>query len=312
MNKRERVLGLLDKGTTQKSIPAAFFIHFDPKFHRGDAAVQKHLEYFEYTDMDVLKVQYENVFPTLPEITNPQDWEKIPCYGKEFYEEQLYVVEQLVKSSKRDAVVMATLYSPFMCAVHTSKRFTPHLLENPEAARKGLEIISESLMTFVKECIKLGVDGFYHSTEGGGRNNYDDISVFIENIKPYDLVLMKEIEKNCEFNVLHVCDYQDIYVDYEPYLDYPGHVISCGLELDKGGMSGKDVSALFNRPFMGGLLRKGAILNGTEQEIIDDVRRACDARPDKFMLAADCTVPAEVNWDNLKTAVSAAHEYQIS
>lgn len=309
MNKRARVLGLLDKDSKQDSIPAAFFIHFDPQYHRGQAAVDKHLEYFEYTGMDLLKVQYENVFPSIPQITKPDDWANMPVYGREFYEDQLYIVEQLVKNAKKDAVVLVTLYSPFMCAGHTSKTIIPHIDENPDAARKGLEIITESLMIFVKECIKLGVDGFFHSTEGGGRNNFGNISKFVTNIKPYDLVLMKEIERGCDFNVLHVCDYQDVYVDLEPFLDYPGHVINCGLELDIGRTTGKEVSTQFDRPFMGGLLRKGPILNGSRQEIESAVNDVCRQRPDKFMLSADCTVPPEVDWENLKTAVSAAHRY---
>jgi hypothetical protein len=68
MNKRESVLALLDKDKSQAVIPAAFFIHFDKAFHRGQAAVEKHLEYFRYTGMDVVKIQYEDTFPHLPEI----------------------------------------------------------------------------------------------------------------------------------------------------------------------------------------------------------------------------------------------------
>jgi uroporphyrinogen decarboxylase len=30
--------------------------------------------------------------------------------------------------------------------------------------------------------------------------------------------------------------------------------------------------------------------------------------PDRFILAADCTVPSETPWENLKTAIAAAHE----
>ncbi|MBN1992437.1 MAG: hypothetical protein JW953_07005 [Anaerolineae bacterium] len=32
--------------------------------------------------------------------------------------------------------------------------------------------------------------------------------------------------------------------------------------------------------------------------------------PDKFILAADCTLPADVDWDNVKTAINTAHEYK--
>ena len=53
-NKRDAVLALLHTSGRQPYIPAAFFIHFDPAYHFGDAAVQKHLEYVRATGMDVV------------------------------------------------------------------------------------------------------------------------------------------------------------------------------------------------------------------------------------------------------------------
>jgi len=32
--------------------------------------------------------------------------------------------------------------------------------------------------------------------------------------------------------------------------------------------------------------------------------------PDRFILAADCTVPSETPWDHLKSAIDIAHEYR--
>ena len=77
MNKRDLVLNLLDKDKKQEVIPAAFFLHFDDIYHRGQAAVEKHLEFFRYTDMDFVKIQYENGFPPRPDIQTPADWEKL-------------------------------------------------------------------------------------------------------------------------------------------------------------------------------------------------------------------------------------------
>ena len=57
MNKRDKVLSLLDAGQTPASIPAAFFIHFPPQYHRGQEAIDKHLEYFRATDMDIVKIR---------------------------------------------------------------------------------------------------------------------------------------------------------------------------------------------------------------------------------------------------------------
>ncbi len=308
MNKREAVLNLLESDKPQEYTPAGFFIHFDPKHHFGQAAVDKHLAYYRYTDMDLVKIQYERNFPYQPEIQHPGDWRNLPLLGMDFFQPQLEAVEGLVKAAKEEAIVIVTLYSAFMCAGQSSNGLiTEHLKENPEQARKGLEIAAESLLLFVRECIKLGVDGFYASTQGGERDRFEDKSLFLEYIKPYDLLLMEEINRACIFNVLHVCDYAYGYDDLTPFLDYPGQVVNCNPHVGEEKLSGQEIAAMFGRPFMGGLERKGVIATGSQAEVKREVERVLRQAPDKFFLAADCTLPNDVSWDNIRTAISTAH-----
>ena len=96
-NKRDALLGLLNKKSPQEYIPAAFFIHFEKSFRLGPAAVEKHLEYFRFTGMDLVKIQYERTFPPIAEIKKPEDWAKMPFYKLDFYQPQLEVVNGLVQ-----------------------------------------------------------------------------------------------------------------------------------------------------------------------------------------------------------------------
>ena len=73
MNKRDVILNLLEGGENSRHVPAAFFLHFDPQYHRGQAAVDKHLEFFRYTDMDFVKIQYEHHEAETPEIRRAQN-----------------------------------------------------------------------------------------------------------------------------------------------------------------------------------------------------------------------------------------------
>jgi uroporphyrinogen decarboxylase len=312
MNKRESVLKLLDDSKRQLYYPAGFFIHFDKIYQSGQAAVEKHLEYFRYTGMDILKIQYETVFPQLPEIENPEDWGKMPLYRKDFYENQLNIANALIKDAKNEALVIMTLYSPFMCARATAggeDKITAHIREAPDEVKKGMEIITESLMIFIKGCIEIGIDGFYASTQGGESHRFSDPNIFKSCIKPYDLILMHEINRSCIFNILHICDFRGKYNDLSPFLDYPGHVISYVKELGGKEISAKEVSSMFHRPVMGGMDRNGIIVTGNEDQIKARVLEVLKSAPDKFLLGADCTLPNNVNWDNIKTAISAAHEY---
>jgi uroporphyrinogen decarboxylase len=312
MNKRDAVLSLLDAKQTPAYIPAAFFLHFDSNHHSGQAAVDKHLEYFQYTGMDFVKIQYEGKYPTLPYIQRPEDWAKMPFYGLDFYEPQLKVVEGLVKAAKKDALVVLTLYSPFMCAGHTAgeETVTRHILENPAAVQRGMQTITDSLMGFVKACVRLGLDGFYTSTQGGEAQRFPGRALFDQCVRPYDLALMEEVNRACEFNILHVCDYRLPYDDLSYYVDYPGQIVNCSLELTGSEISTKAVAQLFNRPTMGGLNRLGILANGTQPQVRAAAEAVLREAPERFILAADCTVPSETPWANLRTAIDTAHQFR--
>lgn len=313
MNKRDLVMSLLEPGSQPAAFPAAFFLHFDPAFHHGDAAVLKHMEYFRHTGMDFVKIQYEHAFPRVPFIQQAGDWARMPFYDLDFYAEPLRVVEGLVKAAKKDALVLLTLYSPFMLAGNTAGDqavVTRHIQEDPEAFKRGIAVITESLMGFVKACIRLGLDGFYTSTQGGEAARFEDPTLFDSCVRPYDLVLMEEINRSCPFNILHICDYQLPYADIRRFVDYPGQVVNCSLELTGGRLTASEVASMFGRPFMGGLNRLGVLAHGTPEEVRQAAQAACAEAPARFILGADCTVPANTSWDNLRTAIETAHSFR--
>lgn len=312
MNKRDAVLSLLDPNSKPATIPAAFFLHFGPDYQKGQAAVDKHLEFFHHTGMDFVKIQYERKFPVIPAIQKPEDWAKMPDYSLDFYEEPLKVVKGLVKAAKKEALVILTLYSPFMFAAQTTSYdlITQHIKEDPEKVKVGMRTITNSVMRFVKECVRLGLDGFYTSTQGGEASRFSDPASFDACIRPYDLELMEEINRTCLFSILHVCDYQLPYSSINRYADYPGQVVNVSLELTGGKISAKEVARLYNRPVMGGLDRLGTLATGTPEDIKTAAEAVLRDAPERFILGADCTVPADTRWDNLKIAIDTAHNWK--
>ncbi len=309
MNKRDVMLGLAGKGKGPGYVPAAFFLHFDAAHHRGQPAVDRHLEYFRATGMDFVKIQYEHPFPSMPQIARPEDWAKVPRLGPDYFADPLEVISGIVKAVKKEALVVVTLYSAVMHAGHSASRelLTAHLQQDPESTAKGLRIINDSILVFVRECVKRGVDGFYASTQGGEAGRFTDPSLFTRFIKPVDLVVMNEINRACPFNILHVCDYHGAYDDLSPYVDYPGHVVNCGTRLRTGERTPREIAEMFGRPFMGGMDRHGIVVSGTREQIQREVREVIRKAPARFSLGADCTVPSDTPWDNLKTAIDAAH-----
>jgi uroporphyrinogen decarboxylase len=311
MNRRDLMLNLISENPVPGTIPSGFFMHFDPAHHRGQAAVDKHLEFFRQTGMDFVKIQFELPLPPFPHLSRPEDWLQVPLYPEEFFEAPIRVVEGLVKAAKSEALVIMTLYSPFMWARHLDPDadIAGDLLEKPAAVTQGLEIMTENVLRLVRGCKRAGVDGFYASTQGGESFRFGDRPLFRKYIKPTDLVVWDAI-RDCTFNILHICDYEGGYTDLSPFLDYPGQVVNSSLELGDQSLTPKEISEMFGRPFMGGLERKGLLATGSASAIRQAVGEVLAQAPERFILAADCTVPAETPWDNLKVAIDAAHQFR--
>ncbi len=150
------------------------------------------------------------------------------------------------------------------------------------------------------------MDGFYASTQGGETFRFGGEDFFERYIKPTDLLVWDEIQ-GCVFNILHVCDYVGGYDDLTPFLEYPGHVVNCSLTVGDRELLPSDIAEMFGRPFMGGLERKGVIATGSASEIEAEIHNVLAKAPERFILAADCTVPSDTPWENLKTAIDVAH-----
>ena len=93
MTRRDTVLNLISSKKSSDYIPAAFFMHFDPAYHQGQAAIDKHQEFFRYTGMDFVKIQYEQTLPPSNQIRKAEDWPRAPLFPKEFFDEPVEVVE---------------------------------------------------------------------------------------------------------------------------------------------------------------------------------------------------------------------------
>jgi uroporphyrinogen decarboxylase len=311
-DKRAAMLSFERGGPGPGYVPAAFFLHFGEGALLGRAAIDRHLEYFRFTGMDFVKVQFEQDFRPRSEIRTAADWQSMPRYDLDFYRPQLEVIDALVKAAGREALVLVTLYSPFMCAGHTIGReaLKRHVEADGAAVDRGLDTITSSLLDFVAECRNLGVDGFYASTQGGEVGTFRDPDLFELHVKPHDLRVQREIDREFNFNILHICDYVAPYADLRAFADYPGHLVSCSPQLTTGMVSMRELARFFGRPVMGGMDRKGALAAGSNEEVRLEAETVLRDAPDRFVLGADCTIPGEGRWEAIRTAVATAHSWR--
>jgi uroporphyrinogen decarboxylase len=310
MNKRDFVLSLLGP-QPPAGVPAAFFLHFDPAYHAGRPAIEKHLEYFRATGMDLVKIQYEQALPPSDPPATPAGWANAPRFGDDFFAEPVAVAEGLVRAARDEALVVMTVYSPFMWARRWAGEsvLLAHLREDPASVKRGLDIMTDNVRALVRGCQRAGVDGFYISTQGGEAHRLGGSELFTRYVKPTDLAVWDQAQQSA-FNILHVCDYDGPYADLTPYLDYPGQVVNCSLQVGGRELTPREAGALFGRPFLGGLERKGTIATGDAPAIRRAVEAVLAQAPERFMLGADCTVPSETPWESLRVAIETAHSYR--
>ena len=84
MNKRERVLAVLN-GQPVDHIPGSFWFHFINKADTiGEGSVQAHLKYYRDTDVDFLKIMSDGLgYPLKVRIDSVQDWYNVKPLPKD-------------------------------------------------------------------------------------------------------------------------------------------------------------------------------------------------------------------------------------
>jgi len=310
-SKRDLVMDVLNMSKTPSYIPAGFFMHFGVK---GDAAVKAHTEYFRATGMDFVKIQFdEQGLPENKEIKTPEDWAKIPILSEKWFEPSLFLLKNLIKELKSEALIIQTLYSPYQMAKQAVpwETLVRHVNQDAESVSRGMENITLSIMNFVHAAVKMGVDGFYTCTQGGETNRIADKNLFNRTIKSFDMILYKDVSELVPFNILHVCDYEGTYEEFEPkFRDYPGQIVNVPLEADNKPLSLSYASKIFNRPVMGGLDRHGVLSKGSPEEIKKAAIEVLKNAPANIILGANCTVDNKTPVVNLKAAINAAHEFR--
>ena len=312
-SKRDLMLEVLEMSAKPAYIPAGFFMHFGV---RGDVAVKAHLDYFHATGIDFVKIQFDEQQLKLPaevQVKTPRDWVKMPILTEAWFEPSLYLLKSLIKEAKSEALVVQTLYSPYQMAKQAVpwKTLVAHVSEDAESVCRGMENITLSLLNFVQAASRLGVDGFYTCTQGGETSRIADRALFNRTIKNYDVLLYKAVSPLVPYNILHVCDYDGGYEEFElRFQDYPGQVVNVPLTADHKPLTLRQAADLFKRPVMGGLDRHGILSTGSPDEVRKATLAVLKDAPANVILSANCTVDRTMPMENVRAAITTAHEFR--
>lgn len=306
LTKREIMQDFLNGEKHGNYVPAAFFMHFPAQV--GQDAVYYHIRHLARTGIDLLKVQFEQHQPNI-KVETAKDWEQIQPLPCDFYEPTVQVVKEVLDIVGYETMVLPTVYSPFQ--VLRMQIGIPAVIrwakEDPDQIMRALRIYTDALLNFVRDCKKLGVDGFFTPTQGG-ENMYNEIPDFFEYfIRPFDMEIMKECNEGTHCNILHICDWEGPYDDLTRFVSYPGQIVNTPNVVAGKPFTPADAKKMFNRIVLGGLDRKGVINKGTLKEIKTEVKKLVEENSDQLMVGAECTVDNKTAIENIRTAVRTAH-----
>ena len=118
-NKKE-IMDRFVAGTLDPSYaPAAFFVHFSADAKEGEAAVKSHLQYFVKTDMDILKVQFEQWVPRIRNYELQESWDAVEPLPEDYYRPTLEVIAGLQEIAGSNVYVLPTIYSAYQLATQS-------------------------------------------------------------------------------------------------------------------------------------------------------------------------------------------------
>ena len=289
--------------------PAAFFVHFSADAKEGEAAVKSHLQYFVKTDMDILKVQFEQWVPRIRNYELQESWDAVEPLPEDYYRPTLEVIAGLQEIAGSNVYVLPTIYSAYQLATQSlgEKGIREGAMNHPDDLKRVLGYYCDALKWLVSECKKIGIEGFYMTTQGGEMKYYDIPGFFDSFVKPFDLDVMNACADGTKMNILHICDWEGTYDDLTRYADYPGQIVNTPINLNGTPFTMKDGEKLFNRPVLGGLERTGAINKVSPADVEVLVKQALEEGPEgRLMIGAECTV-SSAPIENIQAAVAAAH-----
>ncbi|MBP7222380.1 MAG: uroporphyrinogen decarboxylase [Sedimentibacter sp.] len=307
--------------------------HFPPYDENPQDLVRKTVQFQERFNWDFVKVTFQGLFSIQdwgskikwPErdcewpntcstvgfvedysIKNPKDWEKLNVLPMDqgSMGDTILASKEVVNRFKGEAPVVITVFNPLTTAMKMSgDKMIVHMRQNPESFRKGIEIITETTVNYVKELVKIGASGIFFASQLG---NYDKMSVkeYEEFGRKYDYEVLDVVKDKMWFNIMHMHGNSPMFDILEKY---PVQAINWHDRLVD--MNLKEGRKRSNKLLIGGVDEFNILNNASDEDLkahlIDALNQVEDKR---LILGPGCCVPLYVNEDRLEKAKNLLRE----
>ena len=290
MNKIERLRATLS-GKPVDRPPFSIWYHLGSQHASPELTAQVHLNFFEYYDLDLLKVMndYDYPMPEGMEVMNtPADLKRLQPFEvtQTPMGQQLKALEIIARALKGKAIFLDTVFN----AWNTTRRnlvkeaMPKFMTENPDALLEALKIVNQNLIQYALASLERGTAGIFFSVPASAESLTPE--QFEKFMRPFDLEFLKAIAGKGECHVLHAHG-EKLYLDR--LLDYPVQVLSWA-DLN-GGPTISEARKRTSLTLMAGIDHV-KFPYVSIKVIREQVKAAvAQAGKTKFILACGCSVP---------------------
>lgn len=220
---------------------------------------------------------------------------------------ELLVTKEVMKVYKGKVPVIPTVFSPLTVAWKLcGPSLIDHMKYDSDSLHRGLSIITETTIRYVKELIKHGVDGIFFATQLA---DFDKIDWDLYDTfgKRYDLMILSEVKDSTWFNMLHIHGLKPMFDELK---DYPVQAINWHDR--KSNVSLKEARSRTDKLLVGGIDEYDTLTFGTEEELESHFKDALAQVGDcKVALGPGCVIPLYIPDERLEFASQLAKKIQF-
>jgi uroporphyrinogen decarboxylase len=299
--------------------PVALWRHFPVDDQSAETLAEATLNWQKIYDWDLIKVTPSSSFClrdwgvedawtgasegtrgyTRRVITKTEDWARLPVLEPDapHLAAQLACLSLIRKGAASNTPIIQTIFSPLAQAKNLvgGAELLNHIRQDPEAVKRGLEIIAENTRRFIEAAVrKTGIDGIFYAVQHAQAGLLSEAE-FFEFGRSYDLPLL-EAAKPLWLNLLHL---HGTNVYFEAVADYPVQIInwhdrdtppSLAQALDR-----------FQGVLCGGLSRETIVYANAAAVQAEAANALEQTNGRRLLLGTGCVVPIIASHGNLMT-----------
>ncbi len=317
MNKRERIRAAIKRQPVDRE-PVALWRHFPKDDLNPETFARDVVEFQQKYDFDFVKVtpaagymdemyggqlrDAGNREGTREHVTRTvndwRDWAKVQTLDKSnpvFQRE--YASLKLIRQQLGDEVpILQTIFSPLSSARNLAgDRVCKDAHEHPAEVHHALEHLTRTILNFAYNSIEAGADALFFATQVATRDclTVDEYRAFG---MAYNLTVLNELRNKVDWTLLHAHG-EDIYFDL--LAKFPVQIINWHDR--KTWPSLAEGKKIFPGAVAGGIDEWGTLVNGTREQIQDQVRDAVQQTGGTgLVIAPGCVIPIDTPEENIR------------